>query len=402
MFFEKIICISIILLLLSYYIYRYAKHSSKIAILNIALEVIAFTILILIYVNANDASVLLQSLVFVIGYVIPVIGVVAYKFNINYILECKIVFANILVLLNKKENAKIMYGSLANIYPKYRVYKALGDLCLNTNQLKKALECFEKAVLIKPRDLELYYKIAYIQYVQNNYDEAITILNNILKLNPSYMLAVNLLVNILIFKKDEYKKALKIYFDLLENDSSNANICYNIAAIYVKENQNKNAKKFLEQAIKYDKKLYDAHYLLGYIHFKSKEYDLAIQDLLIAVKGNDTYAKSYYLLAKVYALQNEKGKATNCLNLAIEKEEKFLNLMHSDNVFNQVKELADGLDKIEKLANENISSKQKDEFDINEFELMNVDDYTIYEKQEVLATTVKTNKPKSKKSKKKN
>ncbi len=404
MIFEKFVYVSIILLFLSYYVYRYVKNSSKIALLNIAMQVVAITMLVLIYKNQEDINKIMQATVFVLGYIIPITTFFAMKFNINIIKETKIVIGNILSFCNHNDKAKKLYDNMVKEYPKYRVYKKLGEICLKQNDLDNSLEYLQKAITIKPNSYKLYCKIAYIEYSLKKYDEAITILKNVLNIKSNYMPACNLLANILTFKKNQYNEALKMYFDLSQKDKTNSKIYYNIGAIYIKEKQNKNAKKFLEQAIKYDNRLYNAHYLLGYIHLSSKEYDVAQQHLLIAIKGSHTYARAYYMLARLYMLQNEKGKATNCLNLAIARDDSLLDNMHNEELFSSIKDLANGVDKIEKLANENQKMDKNNIIDITMFDEFNVDQYVLFEqedikKQEVLANTVGSKNVKSKKSK---
>lgn len=405
MIFEKIIYVSIILLFLAYYIYRYVKYSNKYALVNIALQIIALTLLTLIYTNNQSISEYMQLVVFICGYVIPLITILSLRFNINYLYECKITLANTYVALNKKDKAKDLYERILEKYKKYEVYKSLGDICLEDEEWKCSLENLSKAVEFKPKDYLTCYKIAFIQYKLSNYDESITILNNVLKVKPKYQIASNLLAYILTFNKNEYNEALKIYFGLLEIYKNNAKIYYNIGATYIKENQSKNAKKFLELAIKYNNKLYNAYYLLGYVHLLNKEYQLAEQNLLIATKGVDTYSKSYYLLARLYMLEKEKGKATNCLNLAIERDDSFVLKIQKENIFQPIIDLVNGVDKIEKIANGRYMNSINNNIPeyISKFEEINVDDYIAFTeniKKEVLATTI--SKKSSKKNKDKN
>ena len=403
MIFEQIVYISGICMFLAYYIYRYVKYFNKYAILNIALQIVALTLLCLIYSNNQSMNIYIQAMIFVFGYVVPAITLLSIKFKINYIQEFKIIWADILAECKKYDKAISVYENVKEKYEKYIVYEKLGEIYLKNGNLKLALENLSNAVSVNPKRYNIYYKIAYIQFKLKNYDEAITILNNNLEYKPNKLSVQNMLAYMWSFNKNEYKKALDIYFEIIERNAKSAKTYYNIGATYIKEKQNKNAKKFLESAIQYDKKLYNAYYLLGYIHIQSKEYEEAEKCLQISTNGKDTYAKAYYMLARLYILQNEKGKATNCLNLAISKDDSFAKKMQEDEVFDSVRELASGVDKIEKIATGKVANKEngKEEKYFAQFEEINVDEYTSFEKKEKKKEeTVKTN-TKGKKVKKK-
>ena len=93
MFFERIVYVAIILMFLSYYIYRYVRYTNKHALANIALQVIALTLLALVYSNNQIINGHLQAMVFVCGYVIPLITLISIKYRINYINEFKYIIA---------------------------------------------------------------------------------------------------------------------------------------------------------------------------------------------------------------------------------------------------------------------------------------------------------------------
>ena len=384
MIFEKIVYISIILLFLSYFIYRYVKYTNKYALVNIGFEVIALTLLVLVYFNNHIISNYLQAIIFVFGYIIPLITLISVRYNINYIYEFKYMIANVLYLTNQKNQALELYKNIGTKYKKYKVYKKIATLCLQNNLIEEALYNIYKAQEIKSNKYKDHYKIAYIKVILDEYEEAQTILNNIIKDKPKYKPALNLLAYIYLKCNRDDDKALKIYFDIIKYDNKDSNTYYNIGAIYFKEKQYKKANNFLDLAIKYDSKMYSAYYLKGYVHFICNEYELAQKYLQIATQDKQLNADAYYMLARLYMKENEKGKATNCLNMAISNNEMLASKMQEEEIFKPISKLVESVDQINSANDNNLKNVTDYNYEyIKKFDVININEYIMFEENKI-------------------
>jgi tetratricopeptide (TPR) repeat protein len=165
----------------------------------------------------------------------------------------------------------------------------LGLEYLNRGQTDEAIECFNRALRIKPpfiKDIEVYLRgnLSNAYKAKGLYDEA----------------------------KKEIEKALEItpYEAPLHN---------NLGLLHREKGLDEEAMREFKKAISLDNNLTEAHLNLGSIYWHKGDFDLAILEFKNAIKANPDYLDAYYVLAKAY---EDKGR----LNEAKVIYEKILTL----------------------------------------------------------------------------
>ena len=88
----------------------------------------------------------------------------------------------------------------------------------------------------------------------------------------------------------DYAKALTFYNKMLEQDTNDAFIYYQIGDLYDKMNDKKSSIKNLNMAIKYDSNYTQAYAKLGEIYYDRKDYSKAKK---ILEEANEKYLSSY-------------------------------------------------------------------------------------------------------------
>lgn len=191
-------------------------------------------------------------------------------------------------------------------------------------------------------DLNKTYNEALNFYQTKNYDEAISLCNNILQTNPEHFHTWNLLGNIfftlnefenskeffitsielnpnfieayfmlgnLLFANNLYHDAIEIWKEALKINASHSVIYSNIALSYIKLNNYTKAKKFIDLALKFDSKNEDAYIYLSDICKNENDFKNFEKNLKIAIKINPTNPQTNFDLSYIYFLKKDYKKA---------------------------------------------------------------------------------------------
>ena len=174
------------------------------------------------------------------------------------------------------------------------------------------------------KDMKLNYTIAKLLNKSNRGEEAITVLQDILKKKPEYYDATNLLGEILC-ANERYKEAINVYMNALRYNPGNYDLYYNLGIVYTMINDFQRAKEFYQKAAEINSLL-----IAG-------DLDEAEQFFKESLKGEDVEAGSYYYLSQVAILKGDKEKAANYMNIAVELDPKIYNKAQKETVFTPIK-----------------------------------------------------------------
>ena len=228
----------------------------------------------------------------------------------------------------------------------------LAEIYEKEGGMRKAIDEYVKAIEIKRSDYDSYYKISELLNNLSQKDEAITMLNNLLKIKPDYYKASRLLGELLIENK-MFKEALNVYKEAMVYRSNDYEIYYYMGIVYTNLNDFKNAKIAYEKASQINHLQYKSKYYLGKISMMYNDVNLAEKYFVEALSGEEVEAWSYYQLARIYMIKSDKEKAIIFLNKAIELNSNFIDEYKKESIFIPIKVY------ISNKVNNNIVEKSK-------------------------------------------
>ena len=157
---------------------------------------------------------------------------------------------------------------------------------------------------------------------KGEYEEAIKVLSELVKLNPNNEDAWNYLnsIGLSYFECREYEKAIETLLKLLKLNPNNEMVggYYNIIGLsYFEKGQYKEAIEFLVKGIELipiepNSEFENNLYILGYSYFETKQYNKAIEYLLKAIELKPNDANTWDLLGMSYIENREYKEALKC------------------------------------------------------------------------------------------
>lgn len=163
---------------------------------------------------------------------------------------------------------------------------------INQNNFVKAQSYYDKCIEMRPDSFYVYQDLMDMYVFTDHFVEAEELYKDIRDYFTSDSLLNTLsssLADAYSSSKD-YAKALTFYHKMLEQDTNDAFIYYQIGDLYDKMNDKKSSIKNLNMAIKYDSNYTQAYAKLGEIYYDRKDYSKAKQ---ILEEANEKYLTSY-------------------------------------------------------------------------------------------------------------
>ena len=225
--------------------------------------------------------------------------------------------------LNKNQNSYISHKLLAQIYMQEENY----DLAVNE---------YIKTTELGTKNIDDYYKLSIALNKNKQNEEAITILQDIIRNTPENEQVTNLLGEI-YFEQERYKEAVSVYMSSLRYHPGSFNIYYNLGMAYTMMNDFGRAKDFYEKAAEVNSLAYNAKLNLGQIALIYGDLDEAENYFRESLKQNDLEAGSYYYLSQVALLKGDEDKAKNYMNVAVQLDSKAYKQMQKDPLFTPIK-----------------------------------------------------------------
>ena len=152
-------------------------------------------------------------------------------------------------------------------------------------------------------------------------EEAIIMLQDLLRMKPDYSDASKLLGNIL-YDEERFKEAVSVYTDALKYNPTDYYLYYCMGMAYTRLNDFQKAKQFYDKAAILNTYLYNGQYDLALISMIQGELDEAESHLLQALQEEELNGVIYFYLAQIAIIRGHKDKAIMYLNLALEIDTK--------------------------------------------------------------------------------
>ena len=317
---------------------RFIKKNDTSYVYILGLEFLGTVINFIELLSNIHLNLFFRILIYILAVIIPgVILLIEYKRKIDFPEMLYIMLAKIALNAGNTDKAKDYLFKLINKYPEsYMGHKTLAEVYEKEEKYSVAADEYIRASELNNKDLKLNYNIARLLNKDERPEEAIEVLQDILKKKPEYYEATNLLGEIL-YSNERYKEAINVYMNALRYNPGNYDLYYNLGMVYTMVNDFQRAKEFYEKAAEINSLLYNAKLSLGQIALIAGDLDEAENFFKESLKGEDVEAGSYYYLSQVAILKGDKEKATNYMNIAVELEPNIYKKAQKETVFTPIK-----------------------------------------------------------------
>ncbi len=345
---------------------RFIKKNDTSYIYILVLEFIGIVINFIELLSNVTFNIFFKIIMYILAIAIPGIILLAeYKTKMDFPEMLNIILAKIALHSGNTEKAKDYLFKLINKYPEsYIGHKTLAEVYEKEEKYSVAVDEYIRATEINNKDIKLNYNIARLLSKTERSEEAITVLQDILKKNPEYYEATNLLGEVLC-ANERYKEAINVYMNALRYNPGNYDLYYNLGMVFTMTNDFQRAKEFYEKAAEINSLLYNAKLSIGQIALIAGDLDEAEQYFKESLKGEDVEAGSYYYLSQVAMLKGDKEKATNYMNIAVELDPKIYKKAQKETVFTPIK------NEIKKPEKEKMEEKKQTKLLLKERKALN-------------------------------
>ena len=202
-----------------------------------------------------------------------------------------------------KEAIELLYKALeytSSDYDNVELLAQIGELHMELNNNQRALEEFQKALLLDPNHNLSKQKCYKIYILQNKITKAIEIARNMCESEPSpqnYYFYFNALII-----AGKIQDALELFNSLDEVIKLDADVLYLISTI----SPEKNKKILLERVLEMDESHQQANLDLAEIEYKEKNWDKVIRYCLALDENNPM---GHYYLACIESIRNDFSRA---------------------------------------------------------------------------------------------
>ncbi len=286
-------------------------------------------------INSNVFFFLLR---YVLSIFIPLLIVLIERKGTNFSEIISIIRAHLFFKLGNNRKAKEELINLVNKYPdSYLGHKLLAEIYEKEGGMRKAIDEYVKAIDLKKTDSKSYFKIAKLLNDLDKKDEAIEMLQNLLKTQPDYYEA-SIVLGEMLCDQERFKEAASVYQDALKYRSFDFELYYNLGIVYTRLNDFQQAKEMYERAAEINAMLYEVNYNLALIAMIQKELDQAQEYFEKCLYDEELEPMAYYNLAKIAVLKGDKARGITFLNKAIELDSSLLEKASNDKAFEYIRQ----------------------------------------------------------------
>lgn len=358
---EKIIFNVLALALFTITFLKLIRKNDTSYIYVLALEFVGLAINFIELFFSIKLSIILKIIIYIFSIIIPGIMLWIEKVKkIDFPELFNVTIAQILSAFVKQEQAKKMIMDFLNKNPNsYIAHKWLAEFYEKEGNYDAAISEYMRVTDIKRNDFVSTYKLCEVLNKNKQNQEAINLLEEILKQKPEYEKASNLLGEI-FFEEEMYKEAISVYMSALRYNPGSYDLYYSLGMAYTMINDFQRAKEFYSKAAEINTLAYNAKLNLGQIALIYGDLDEAEQWFIQAGKQEDLEAGSYYYLSQIALLKGDEDKAKNYMNVAVQLDPKVYKQAQRDPVFTPIKEKINPPEENkENEKNKTLSKKEK-------------------------------------------
>ena len=236
--------------------------------------------------------------------------------------------------LDNKKEALTYYQKAISINPDYQIaWNNMGTILLDFHQYKKALDAFEKAVALEPREIFSLVNKAYAQNRLALFKESLPILQSLLnreeevqeKLQDKLFLLYSELGLALLYNQ-KIKESIPYFEKAIELNKKDYQAYYNLGFIFDMLREYEKAITFYDKAIEIDPNDRSSYQGKGCTYIHTKEFNKALPLIQKSIELDSSNFEGYYNLACIYAGLQEKENMIAALKRTIELAPTQLNI----------------------------------------------------------------------------
>ncbi len=358
MIIEKILFNIIAIALFTIIFMKLIRKNDTSYIIILILEFIGITINFIELFLANPLNWFFRVFIYILAVIIPMLVLwVEYFKKMNFPELFHIVICQILIKSGKYNEAKTMMSNFLHKNPNSKVaHKFMAQCYAKEQNYEAAIGEYIRVTDLDRNDLDATYCLADMLNKNKQNNDAIQMLQEILKRKPESEKATNLLADI-YFEEERYKEAASIYMTLLRYHPGSYDIYYNLGMIYTMINDFGRAKEFYEKAADINSMNYHAKLSLGQIALIYGDLDEAEKYFMQGIKSKETESGSYYYLSKIAMLKGDQDKAANYMKVAVDLEPKNYKQLQKDPIFTPIRKEVPKPEQVEKKEIEEVQKE---------------------------------------------
>lgn len=186
--------------------------------------------------------------------------------------------------------------------------QAQAALALGDNE--KAEELIDKALELKPEDIEVLVAKARLLDSKDDSEAALALIKQITTIDPERGDAWSLRADILV-KEQQFKPALFAYNKAIKLKRDNASELFKSAMLHIQLGNYESAQKRARVLMRKKAKHPGSNYVQGLLHYQAGDYDEAIASLSITEPAFKQYPLSMFFLASANLQKGNMDLATN-------------------------------------------------------------------------------------------
>ncbi|CAD8140567.1 unnamed protein product [Paramecium octaurelia] len=211
---------------------------------------------------------------------------------------------NTLKTLNQYEDAIECYNEAISINPKDEdAWYSKGLALFKLNQFEEAIECYNEAISIKPKYLYAWYDKGLALFKLNQFEEAIECYNEAISIKPKYLYAWYD-KGLALFKLNQFEEAIKCYNEAISINPKYDNAWHNKGSTLFNLNQFQEAIQCYNEAISINPKYDNAWHNKGSTLFNLNQFEEAIQCYNEAISINPKFHWAFENIGLI--LQNQQ------------------------------------------------------------------------------------------------
>ena len=225
--------------------------------------------------------------------------------------EYRVFRAEVLSKENRHELAILDYQRAIELEPKtVSHYYMLGDEYFANDETTKALEQYQKATALNPRDQTAAFKEAQFLYFVRQFDKSELIFGKLLQLNPTHAQG-NFFMGMLGKEKKDTAMAISYFKSTIDALGADYNSSMQLGDIYMALGDKKQALEYYNAGINIDQQSDEAYYARGLFYHVNNDFENALKDYQRTIDINAKHYLAYYNAGNILA---ELGKYDPAIN----------------------------------------------------------------------------------------
>jgi len=245
------------------------------------------------------------------------------KYSIAIILVLIISFGEIVAVnsySSKWKNTETLYKHITSINPNsYEYLDYLGREYYSQGKIDKAIEYYNQALSINPSSAETYMSLATALFAKEQYDNALSLYDKALDIGlPRNSRALAYYNKGLIYDEQQnYEKAIIMFEESIKINPNLLSAKFDLAIVLSKLDKYEEAVSICKEIIdKYPNNELGYAYL-GILYSTEGNYKEAVKQLSISIDKNPNNSFSYHMLGNILANDNKYNEASMCYEQAI-------------------------------------------------------------------------------------